>query len=536
MSMESNELPAFTTAEDCRAWLAGAPVLDAAQVQVRLLTQINRLNVTAIPAADRLDILELLRSPIHDTQEESARRFVGKPLPLAAPEQAAFESCRALWHGLATGYMRCAEACFSNEDNMRPKAALVLQRALAALVARQFAIHRAGGAPGGEHWRVLHQLYAAAEQLDVVAQEVMDTPRLGKTPGTPTAAYVEGLLLGAANLHEHTPRQTTWIGRWARRWSAKVRILTSPPTLSTQAIPLCVDLASDQPAGYRPLGTPEARWLDTMELRKSLKTRLVMLEKGEPPAKLHLGEDCAQPACEQVLKAVYQRWCKGAAVRGFERRPTSGRCRFVAGIDAIHYYLSDRKPFKHAAPSDLSRMRREQEEIATFGHIATHHDEHFSQQHGYAVEQWQMLENWYMVDTAVAGMRLARPLSQAGVRLANGQLVAVCPADGETFLVGSVRWALVDEAFQLGVHLFAGHPEPVALRGTGPAAAREQYRQAFLLPAVAAIGQEASVVMPVGTFKLGRTVEVFTGQARSLRLTRLVERGADFERAAYEPV
>jgi hypothetical protein len=41
--------------------------------------------------------------------------------------------------------------------------------------------------------------------------------------------------------------------------------------------------------------------------------------------------------------------------------------------------------------------------------------------------------------------------------------------------------------------------------------------------------------MAVGTFKLGRTMEAFSGQARLLRLTGLVERGLDFERAAYEP-
>lgn len=530
----ADPLPAFRNAAECRAWLDGAPLIDAVQAQALLLSQVNLINRLALPADERLDILELLRGPIHDAQGEFSRKFAGKPLPLTPPEQAAFESCRSLWHGLATGYMRCAEACFSGEANMRPKAALVFQRALAALLARQLETHRAGQMPAAEHWRVLNQLYAAAEQLNVVGQEVMDAPRLGRKPGTPTDAYVEALLLAAASLHEHSQRQIAWIARWARRWAAKVRVLASPPTLSTQAIPLCVDISSDQPAGYRPLGSADARWLETSELRRSLTARLAMLERGEAPAKLNLGEDCTQPACEEVLKLVYQRWCKGAAIRGFERRPASGSCRFVAGSDAIHYYLSDHKPFKLTVPTDFANLRREQEEIATFGRVATHRDEHFSEQHGYAVEQWQVLEHWHLVDTSVAGMRISRQLAQNGARLAHGQLIATCPADAQSFLLGSVRWALVADSLQLGVHLFAGKPEPAAVRGYGPAAAGDKYRQAFLLPAVAAVRQDASIVLPVGTFKVGRIVEVFTGQARLLRLTRLVERGADFERAAYE--
>jgi hypothetical protein len=91
------------------------------------------------------------------------------------------------------------------------------------------------------------------------------------------------------------------------------------------------------------------------------------------------------------------------------------------------------------------------------------------------------------------------------------------------------------EGLQVGIYLFPGQPVPVALRGSGLAAAGEKYRQSFLLPAVAAIEQEATVVMPIGTFKLGKTVEVFVDQPRRLRLTRLVERGADYERAGYEP-
>ncbi|MDD5248068.1 MAG: hypothetical protein PHY45_03730 [Rhodocyclaceae bacterium] len=526
--------PAFATAAACRSWLETAPLTDAGQMLALFLRELKALNRATLAAAERLEILELLRGPLYDAQEEFSRRFVGKPQPLAAAEQAAFSAASAAWHALVTGYMRCAEACFANDARMKSKAALVLQRALAALVAEQLATHRVSRQPTAEHWRVLHQLYAAAEQLDVAGHDVADVARLGKSPGSPQAAYAEALLLAAANLHEHGQRQIGWAARWTRRWAAKIRVLKAAPT-SSPALPLCVDLASELPAGYAPLDTPGARWLDTTELRHSIKKRLALLAQGEAPARLNLGEDCTQPACEQLLTALYQRWCKGAAGRGLERRPASGPCRLVAGAEAIHYYLSGRKPFKQVAPTDLRLLRREQEEIATFGRVATHRDENFSAQYGFAVEVWQALEDWHMIDASAAGMRIARPLGQSGARIGHRQLIAVSPPDAQSYLLGCVRWTLVADTLEVGLQFFPGRPEPIALRGAGLAAAGEQYRPGFLLAAVPAIRQEASLVMPVGTFKLGRTLEVFAGQPRQVRLTRLVERGADFERATYEP-
>ena len=530
----AEQRPAFVNASECLAWLEKVPATDNVHLQAMLLRQVNLLNHFVLTADARLDILENLRLKLHEVQEEFGRKFAGKPLPLTVPEQAAFDSCRALWHALATGYMRCAEACFAGDAGMKPKAALVLQRALAAMVAGQYETHRAGLTPTPEYWRTLHQLYAAAEQLNVTAQEVFDTARLGKQPGSVVATYSEALLLAAAGLHEHSQRRIVWAARWTRRWAGKVRVLASPPTLSTQAFPLCVDLGSDKPAGYVPLDVPGARWLETAELRRSLKKRLLMLDKGELPANLNLGDDCTQPACEQLLKHLYQRWCKGGAIRGFERRPASGQCRFVAGIDAIHYYLSGSKPFKTPGSPTTDMLRREREEIATFGRVATHHDENFSEQHGYAVEEWQMLENWHMVDASATGLRLERRAGGA-LRVGHGQLIAACPGDAQSFLLGCVRWALIGDGLQVGVYLFPGQPLPVALRGSGPAAAGEKYRQAFMLPAVTAIRQEASVVMSVGTFKLDKTIEIHTDQPRRLRLKRLLERGADYERATYEP-
>jgi hypothetical protein len=186
-----------------------------------------------------------------------------------------------------------------------------------------------------------------------------------------------------------------------------------------------VDLGSSGPAGYVASPGPAARWLDTSEVRQSLKKRLNLLEKGTAPSEMQLGEDCVQPACGEVLRHVYRRWCKGGVVRGSERRPTDGKCVVVGGIEAIHYYLSGRKPFRQPGYSDDAALRREREEMATFGRVAPRRPDNFSQQQGFRAEDWQVLEEWQTVDESAAGLHAARPSGLAGARFSPGQLVAV---------------------------------------------------------------------------------------------------------------
>jgi len=527
--------PEFTTAAECKTWLAATPLTQPAAAQARLLKALHLLDAYTLPLTERLTMLELLRGPVTEVQEASLKRFAGKPLPLLAAEEDAFLANCNLWKALRSGYLRGVDECLGTAARGKLDAALTTQRTLTLMTQLQMDIYRAGHQPDGEHWRLLHGLLLAAEQLQVMTTPVADPLRNGSTPTTASAAYVEALLVHATSPHELSPRRLAWIARWARRWGAKVNVLADPPTLSTRAIPLCVYVTSDRPAGYLPQGNGEARWLETADLRRSLKQRLVLLSEGRAPADLQLGSDCTQPACGELLKLVYQRWCKGGAVRHSERHASTATCGFVTGLDGIHYYVAGRKPFKQPGNASDDTLRRQRDEIATFGRISTRDEEDYSRQHELQVEQWQVEEDWHVKDESVDGLRISRPLHQEGHRLAQGQLVAVRTAHAKHYLLGQARWVMFEGADRLsaGIAIIPGQPEAVALRGTGVAAIREPYHQGLLLPALAALNSPASVILPSGWFRREGVLEVFTDRARQIRLTQLLDRGSDYERASF---
>ena len=382
-------------------------------------------------------------------------------------------------------------------------------------------------------------MYACAEAQGRATTASDDALRSSQ-PLTPAAGYAEIMLAHAAGLHELNPRQQSWVLRWARRWAGKIVVLDVPPPFDTPALPLCVDLASEVPAGFKPCTGAGARWLDTRELRTSLKKRLTLLEKGDPkytPLTLGFGDDCPQPACGEALKRVYPRWLKGGVLRRFERHPMSGACHFVAGVDAIHYYVAERQPFKAPGSPNTAELRRQRDEMAVFGQVAAVRiEEDYSRNHGFQLENWEIIEDWGMMDQSNGGLRLVRPLKQAGGRLGLGQLVAVQPGGSPNLVLGVVRWVQVGtDQLSAGIKLFPGKPAPVTVRGTGVMAGNEHFRPGFILPPVETLGMPASIVVSPGSYKPNRIMEVWLdGQSSRFKLREVLDRGADFERVSFE--
>jgi hypothetical protein len=74
----------------------------------------------------------------------------------------------------------------------------------------------------------------------------------------------------------------------------------------------------------------------------------------------------------------------------------------------------------------------------------------------------------------------------------------------------------------------------VAVRPTGLNIQNQDYVPAIALGAVPALNAPPSLVLPSGWFKPKRILELHSGSAAKVRLTEVVERGADFERVLYE--
>ena len=524
-SIRPDAAPDFTDSSGCAKWLQSLPLINIGSSHVRLLAQLDELNAYNIAPAERLKILELLRGPVSFVQKEHSKKFTSRPAPLAKPEREILESVHALWDALTYGYRHCLKAVAGGAS--ATNAPLIGERILWCTGEKMLACYQAYQDVGEREWKLLHSVYAFVEDRRVAGGEVAHPTHKGRQT-TCTETFAQVLLVDLANPGKLTPRQIELISLWLERWTPKVSIGRATAAASEGVAPLVVDLSGAAGASRRMPEGDTTRVLDIQELGSSIRKRISLLRKGETPAALGLGEDVTAPLAESLLTMLYRRWCEDKQSRAHPRRSASGTAQICAGMAAMHYSVTGRAFSVRGGPQKISQVQHEQ--IATLGRVSTLHEDGPAPSPDFAVETWQIR------DESASGLRLARVDPSAGSRLMLGQLLGIRLADAKAFLLCAVKWLSVSADFELraGVHILPGIPQGAAIRSAGAQPAAEQYTQAFLLPAVAALQAPETLVVPAGWFKPNREIEVLTERSGKLRLASLVDRGADFERVTYE--
>jgi len=513
----------LSNAASCKHWVEKLPLTNPTQAQQALTTELKRFLQFRTGPLERLKTLEELRETVELVQTECAKKYATKPLPLAATESALWKQVVELWQTLRAAYQRCLQDAVEDGEEARKNAALMCQRCLRYTALTLFEYYLTNQEADPELWSHLHGLYAFAEKHNLTDEAVRDSLIEEAKTTSCVIAYAQALLIGQSNPYSLTPRQLELASSWIDKWGEKIRVTTT----SGEGV-LTVDPESN--SGAKRSGeisdSSSARYLVTDDLGKNLGIRIKLLGEGKSPAELGLGSDCQQPGCEALLKLLYQQWCKqGGASRAAPRHQADRKVQLCFGIPAAHYFVSG-KPFKQPGAPQLSRQ--EEEELRTFGHISKHREAMQLSQLGFALDSWKIIS-----DSSI-GLGMMRDASGGGSRVSLKQLIGARPAESKHFMLCVVERITLQQNGELhiGVRALPGLPEPIAVRpsGMGTGAA---YVQAFLLPDVSVLKAEPSLVLPNGWFQTGRIIDVFTSESQRIKLTKLMEKGADYERVDF---
>jgi hypothetical protein len=255
---------------------------------------------------------------------------------------------------------------------------------------------------------------------------------------------------------------------------------------------------------------------------------LSQLHQRLTPSQLGLGEDTSGHVI-RLLERLSGPWTQTASPRRFRRFASEGTAKVAVGYEAMHFFVGGKEFVQPDAVDVYSRNQFD--ELFTFRERAAP-----GQQLSIKSHVSFPLDEWSVINHSANGFRLGR--SHAGQRISHSQLLAVCPHDGERFLLGQASWLMQENSGGLlvGLAVLPGMPEAVGVRHAPAAPGYEnRYVRAFLLPPIPAIGQEGSIVVPVGMYKASGLLEVVAdGQTWQLRMQHVRQRGVDFERVSYE--
>jgi cyclic-di-GMP-binding protein len=522
----NNHLPVDTRdAARCREIIASLPITNVATAHDILQRLLKAMYEVPPDAVEYLSVLETAREPLAFLQETIASRYAAKPLPASPTETNAFEQTLALWRLMATSYARVAQLGGGN-GKLHDYYPLVCHRCIhyAGQTILEYFRARRPVAPGG--WVEMHGYYDTAEGWGIAGESVRDPLREADT--TCAEAYAAVLLVDLANPYSRTPKELSWIVRWAQMMASSTAV--TRPDDDAGGRGYGIDLMQDRgllPVDYL-AGTPSARLFDTSRLGEQVQQLLARLKGGESPADLGLGDDCPALQAGRLLLHLYRPWCLAAMPRRFERNKASGILGVVYEPDSIYFHVCGKEFVQpqHArifSRTDVQRLwiYRNQLDPTMPLNLRT-------AQLGYAHDLWEI------ADQSLNGFRVFR--NAAGPRVEHNQLLAVRAPDKETFVLARITWLYqaADGQLHAGIQVLPGPVVGVAIRPTGVAVtAADQYVPGYFLPAVPALKESLSVVLPPGWFNPGRIIEIFTDRPVNARLGELLARGPNFERCSF---
>jgi len=534
MNTTATEPPVIANLQVGMDYLSQLSLANPIIAERQLMGFIDSLLMAPPESAVLLALLEQARAPMCFVEEEMARRYHNKALPLATEEESYFQLVVSAWRKMGKAYALCARLEEPDAENAQYVAmmATILHRCLyyTGMVILEHYRARRELPPG--IWLDLHGFYETAEEWGVAYIPVEDSLENSLQATHCAAAYTTLLLIDLASPYSNSVRNLNLIRRWAGMWAPLVSIHRVEDDLEVPAyvielmkdLPLHPTAVADEPS-------TDTRRIDTTRLGLQINHMLSQLRQRVTPSQLGLGEETSGQVIA-LLDHLSRPWTQSASPRRFRRFATEGIAKVAVGFEAIHFCITS-KEFEQP-DSAAAFSRGEFDQLFTFGERVDSDQTPAIKPHiTFPIDEWSVINH------SANGFRLGR--SCAGMRISHGQLMAVYPHDGEHFLLVQATWLMQEEngGLIVGVATLPGMPTGIGVRiAAAKVGNAERFVRAFLLPPVPAINEEGSIVLPPGMYQASRILEVFSGDETpwQVRMNHFLQRGTDYDRVSYQVI
>jgi hypothetical protein len=546
-------------AASVKEWIDRLPMANIGTTTRLLFEALTDLNHQDIPAQQRFKALEMLRKPVEFVTDRMKKHFVGQPLPLADKNLKVARLSREITHSLATGYKVLVMEQLAGIGRSDRKLLITsIHRATKLLGSVLVKAYQVYESYPDSVWLEIHSLYRYAEANGLHNTAVADDHARSRKGSTIADAYKQILLLALACPYRLRQAEVEQIYQALELWAPFAELQRVGEKGSAL---FSTNLDSDQPPSYLVLREAGAnrstcRALNTVRLADQVRQTLAAMRNPDSRPPVNIGA--------QTLRHLMLVWGV-MPKRRYARAKDSADVVVSVGLSSIHYFVSGEAAFNNtpSSPEFCPQPDHSQSEGGFTGraHFAAHE---VKSRRGQLPDVWEMnyrmegeaaptsvelavaraaagpqidtthrAQNWKMVNVSAGGYCLLWDNPEA-TRAQVGELLGIreeCDPDTFHWRLGVIRWLKCADkpGLELGVQMLSPGAVAIAACPDKGKVTDENYTRGLLLPEIASIQQQATLLLPSPPFRRGDTaIANCQGRLVRVRLTKLVENTGSF--------
>ena len=538
--------------EGITQWAKELPMANTGESARRLYHAIRELNQWDTDPLLRFKVLEVVRPYIYSICTLLNKHFLQSSISLNDKQLKIANLSQALQSHLATGYkLVVAHSIARLAATEKPSkiVTLAIHRAISdtnQTILRAFQLYCQ---PPEHAWLEVNQLLLLAEMHGLTSYKVSDRQTRFLSSSTIKDVFVRSHLLGTAKPNNLRQLDLAQLYDASELWAEYVGLTDA----EDESALFIINLHRDRPGQYRQhlrdAQKPLFRSLNTTELVKALKLWAANPNGSHTitvPGKLS----------DNLLSHAIQSWGIHWQ-RSFRRAPIEGSLKLCIGLSATHYFSGGMVDFELMLARLKPKAVDGEDSAAATGSTST--DDvwadafdaggakiadnptinldaiEFINKHkkDEGNEQSEIKYPSHQVDliNSSPGGYCLHWRGNVPPSIQAGELIGIQENGVRHWSIGVIRWIrhLRDEGTQLGIELLAPKAQIGAARLLQKTGSNGPLMRALLLPAIKAIAQPATLLLPRMPFRTGNKVELmFESEQGRYQLTKRLTSTSSF--------
>ena len=517
-----------------RQWLNGLPSGNVHKSSQIVLQQLKILNQSRYPYSERSQLLDALRPTIRQLLLSLKQPLHRAELPLSDDYSLIAKLIQDLLSEITHGYKLITndlmeKSSLKENDELLLRESIYLSiQYLARSIVESYLVYTA---PQNDVWRELHQLYRYAE-YEKIQNDAIDDPYPDYTlpiQYTIDLAYKRIVLLSLSAPYHLMQNEAEDIYYLVSAWTSVCEIQELEKShISNQ---YGVDFATDmsprfiqdnlewEPVDGRVINISEVKTRLTNHTNKILR---INVESDDEFSDDDTPRSLKERQQRDMLLRLTDAW-HSKLTRGTHREDRGAKLRMALGLNACHFYSSNKAAFTPEMDELRLVSSTENKQASVFANIYREalHKDRIHENSVYPMSPWQQH------NISHTGIAISCGDSCNNMNIRVGEVVSYLfeSKTGLRWKIGIIRWVHInsDNNVDMGIMNLAHSAVPIAIKAVKGLGKGTDYFRSLLVPKQVSIRQLRSVIVPSMLYDIGTVLSVnMKTKLFYIKLTKLI--------------